>query len=89
MDYLHLGRIVAVTLLQGGPGLPVLQPPVAEYILTGRITNLTEHDFPIEIQPVVAKASSYCVCKLCNINMLVSVVDKRSHSNVLFLRMNT
>ena len=46
MDYVHLGRLVVITLLQGGAGLPLLTPPLAEYILMGRINCLTPEDFP-------------------------------------------
>ena len=55
MDYLQLGRLVAITVIQGGPGLPLFDPPVAEYILTGRMLNLAVKDFPEEHQPLASQ----------------------------------
>ena len=46
MDYLHLGRLVALTILQGGPGLPLFDTPIANYILSGQTLNLKHTDFP-------------------------------------------
>jgi len=56
-DYVSLGRLVAVTILQGGPGLPVFEPPVAEYILTGRVLSLEAHYFPQDRRSVVQEVS--------------------------------
>ena len=61
-DYLQLGRLVALTLLQGGPGLPVFEPSVAQYILTGKITNLQKENFPIDQQQVIDKVNIHCEC---------------------------
>ena len=46
MDYLYLGRIVALTLMQGGPGLPVFSEATAHYILTSKFQDLRPEDFP-------------------------------------------
>ena len=48
MDYLYLGRIVALTLLQGGHGLPVFSEATARYILTSKFMDLRPEDFPEE-----------------------------------------
>ena len=57
MDFLHLGRLVALTILQCGPGLPVFDSPVAEYILSGRIENLDHTDFPTKYQSLVEQVT--------------------------------
>lgn len=54
-DYLYLGRLVAITLLQGGAGLPVFSRPMASYILTGKTNPLKAEDFPETARPLVQK----------------------------------
>ena len=58
MDFLQLGRLVAITILQGGPGIPLFDTPVVDYIITGRISTLSVTDFPKEHQDLVDQASS-------------------------------
>ena len=36
-EYLNLGQLTALTLLQGGAGLPVFNSTVAHYITTGDV----------------------------------------------------
>ena len=40
MDFLQLGRLVALTIMQCDPGLPVFDSPVAECILSESINHL-------------------------------------------------
>ena len=54
-DYVQLGRLVALTLLQGGSGLPVFSPPVAQYLLTGQVTTVTPAEFPNNMQQCIAQ----------------------------------
>jgi hypothetical protein len=58
-DFLHLGRLVALTLLQGGPGLPIFNHHLAEYILTGKVTSLTVEDFPTDRQKMVQEVAIF------------------------------
>lgn len=63
-DYLQLGRLVALTLLQGGPGLPLFEPPVAQYILTGKITNLQKNNFPVDQQQLIDRVTMHTNMKV-------------------------
>ena len=45
MQYLHLGRLLALTVLQGGSEIPAFEKPLAQYKLTGSIQEqLGEQD---------------------------------------------
>lgn len=48
MSFLQLGRIVALTLLQGGPGFPMFDAPIAEYVLRGEISHLLPSHFTLK-----------------------------------------
>lgn len=48
-SYKHLGQLVAMTLLQGGFGVPCFCVPVVDYILTGRAITATADDVPDEL----------------------------------------
>jgi len=39
-EFYHLGQYIAMSVVQGGCGLPCLAEPVYEYICSGKCTNL-------------------------------------------------
>jgi hypothetical protein len=45
-SFKHLGQLVAMTVLQGGFGVPCFCVPVVDYILTGRAITATAEDVP-------------------------------------------
>lgn len=49
LQYLYLGQLIAILLLQGGQGLPVFCHSVAYYIVYGNVPD-TDNDLPESIQ---------------------------------------
>ena len=41
-DYVHLGKLMAMSLPHGGSGFPFFSPYVFEYFLSGNITDVTD-----------------------------------------------
>ncbi len=44
--YYNIGVLVAITLLQSGPGLPILSRPVADYVVFGEVQEISIDDVP-------------------------------------------
>lgn len=52
--YLHLGQLTAVTLLQGGQGLPIFCQSVSHYITTGNIADSVD-ELPETVKLAIKK----------------------------------
>ena len=71
-SFLHLGQLLAMTILQGGLGAPCFSKPVVGYILTGHAVSAGLEDVPEEqlkvaLQQVNNRAhflNSCCQCAL-------------------------
>ncbi len=60
----RIGRLIALTTLQGGSGIPMLAPPLAQYILHGSTTGGEVEDIPdMELRTaVLAVSNNACGC---------------------------
>jgi len=54
-DFLHIGWYAGMSLIQGGPGFPLLADAVYHYLCTGEITGMTAtvEDLPLMIKQLV------------------------------------
>lgn len=53
--YEMAGKLVAWSILNGGPGLPVFCPAVAEYIIGGTVTTPSTEDTDEETRQKIAQ----------------------------------
>lgn len=63
----NLGQFVAMSIIQGGSGFPFLAPPVYEYFVTGKCTDVTveNDDIPDHmVKYIVEKVRVYNIFSL-------------------------
>jgi len=54
-DFKHIGWYAGISLVQGGPGFPLLADAVYEYLCTGKTTNIVvnDEDLPLLIKALI------------------------------------
>ena len=57
---MHIGWYAGMSLIQGGPGFPLLPDAVYEYLCTGETTDMTvaDEDLPLMIKELVQQVNS-------------------------------
>ncbi|XP_052089323.1 uncharacterized protein LOC127726034 isoform X2 [Mytilus californianus] len=53
--FLHLGQLIALSILQDGPGLPIFSDIVTDYIMTGKTSVLNIDDLPDGLKDTLEK----------------------------------
>jgi len=54
-DFMHIGWYAGISLVQGGPGFPLLADAVYNYLCTGKTTNIEvdDEDLPLVIKALI------------------------------------
>jgi len=54
-DFMHIGWYAGISLVQGGPGFPLLADAVYKYLCTGKTTNIEvdDEDLPLVIKALI------------------------------------
>ena len=63
LDYMRIGRLVAIIIINTGMSVPVCSRPIAEFLLLGCVSAVTVDDFPAGADKDTAK--QVCVIITC------------------------